>query len=138
MDAISAYLVYQRYPSLDRSVGLHNCHHGRIEHTFASQNLSLHDNNYILAGPFRSLSIFLLTFSPSARTLTRVKRSPNEFGPHQFLAKVYESRHDGISGETKEMRIYGTSWGWPPMLYCRGLTSTPSGDRNAWNIGQKY
>jgi carboxy-cis,cis-muconate cyclase len=104
-----------------------------LQHPFASQNLSLHDNHYILTGSFRSLSIFLLAFSPSARTLTRVKRLPGEFGPHQYLAKVYEGQHDG---KTKEMRVYGTSWAWPPMLHCWGLTSTASGDWNTWNIGQ--
>jgi carboxy-cis,cis-muconate cyclase len=110
-----------------------------LQHTFESpQNLTLHDtNHYILTGSFRSLSIFLLAFSPSKRALTKVKRFPGEFGPHQYLAKVnYGTRRDAIFGETKEMRIYGTSWAWPPMLHCWGLTSTPGGDWNAWNIGQ--
>src|SRR5258705_2578775 len=103
----------------------------QLQHTFtSSQNLTFHDtNHYILAGSFRSLSIFLLAFSPSARTLTKVKRIPGEFGPHQYLAKVdHGHRNDANFGGIKVMKIYGTSWAWPPMLYCWGLTSTPSGD----------
>ena len=110
-----------------------------FQQTFAlQQNLSLYDtNHYILTGSFRSLSTFLLAFSPSLRTLTKVKRLPGEFGPHQFLAKVeYGSRRDAIFGGTKEMRIFGTSWALPPMLHCWGLASTPSGDWNAWTVGR--
>ena len=110
-----------------------------LQHTFSSPpNLTLHDtNHYIVTGSFRSLSLFLLAFSPSARSLTKVKRIPGEFGPHQYLAKVdYGSRRDANFGEIKEMKIFGTSWALPPMLYCWGLTSTPAGDWNAWNVGQ--
>src|SRR5882757_5326808 len=110
-----------------------------LQHAFvSSQNLTFHDPtyHYILTGSFRSLSLFLLAFSPSTRTLTEVKRLPGGFGPHQYLAKVdYGSRHDAIFGETKMLRIFGTSWAWPPMLHCWGLTSTPSGDWDAWNVG---
>ena len=59
---------------------------------------------HILSGSFRSLSLFLLAFSPPHRTLSLVQRVP-AFGPHQYLA----------ANERKD-RVYTTSWALPPVL----------------------
>jgi hypothetical protein len=79
-----------------------------LQHTFVSSQKFDDTNHYILTGSFRSLSLFLLAFSPSARTLTKVKRIPGEFGPHQYLAKVdHGSRSDANFGETKKLKYLG-------------------------------
>jgi len=64
-------------------------------------NTSVH---HILSGSFRSLSLFLLAFSPSKRSLLHLQTIP-AFGPHQYLA----------SNQHKD-RIYTTSWARPPTL----------------------
>jgi len=63
------------------------------------------DWRYVLSGSFRSLSLFLLAFSPSRRTLEHVQTAQG-FGPHQYIA-VAEGRH----------AVYATSWNVPPQLY---------------------
>ncbi|KAL0568978.1 hypothetical protein V5O48_012996 [Marasmius crinis-equi] len=60
---------------------------------------------HILSGSFRSLSLFLLAFSPLHRTLSLVQ-TIDGFGPHQYLAS--NARKD---------RVYTTSWTQPPALY---------------------
>lgn len=60
--------------------------------------------HHVLCGSFRSLSLFLLAFSPSKRTLSHLQTIP-AFGPHQYLA----------SNQHKD-RIYTTSWALPPSL----------------------
>jgi len=59
---------------------------------------------HILSGSFRSLSLFLLAFSPSKRTISLLQTVP-AFGPHQYLA----------SNQYKD-RVYTTSWALPPSL----------------------
>lgn len=59
---------------------------------------------HILLGSFRSLSLFLLAFSPSNRSLSHIQTIP-AFGPHQYLA--CNDRKD---------RVYTTSWANPPSL----------------------
>ena len=59
---------------------------------------------HILSGSFRSLSLFLLAFSPSNRSLSHIQTVP-AFGPHQYLA--CNDRKD---------RVYTTSWANPPSL----------------------
>ena len=64
-------------------------------------DISVH---HILSGSFRSLSLFLLAFHPSKRSITLLQSIPG-FGPHQYLA----------SNQHKN-RIYTTSWALPPSL----------------------
>src|ERR1700729_1806637 len=59
---------------------------------------------HIISGSFRSLSLFLLAFSPIHRTLSLVQSVP-AFGPHQYLA----------TNELRD-RVYTTSWALPPVL----------------------
>lgn len=59
---------------------------------------------HILSGSFRSLSLFLLAFSPIHRTLSLVQ-TIDAYGPHQYLA--LNPRKD---------RAYTTSWVLPPVL----------------------
>jgi len=59
---------------------------------------------HIVSGSFRSLSLFLLAFSPSKRALSHVQTIP-AFGPHQYLAT-----------NALRDRVYTTSWALPPTL----------------------
>lgn len=60
--------------------------------------------HHILSGSFRSLSLFLLVFSPLHRTLSLVQ-TVDAFGPHQYLAT-----------NPRKDRVYATSWALPPVL----------------------
>ena len=60
--------------------------------------------HHILAGSFRSLSLFLLAFSPIHRTLSLVQRV-DAFGPHQYIAT-----------SPRKDRAYTTSWTLPSVL----------------------
>ncbi|GLB40971.1 putative lactonase, 7-bladed beta-propeller [Lyophyllum shimeji] len=60
--------------------------------------------HHILSGSFRSLSLFLLAFSPLHRTLSLVQKI-DAFGPHQYLAT-----------NPRKDRAYTTSWALAPML----------------------
>ncbi|KAG6849137.1 hypothetical protein H0H93_011000 [Arthromyces matolae] len=60
--------------------------------------------HHILSGSFRSLSLFLLAFSPLQRTLELVQ-TVDAFGPHQYLAT-----------NPRKDRVYTTSWALPPVL----------------------
>ncbi|KAL0958781.1 hypothetical protein HGRIS_014102 [Hohenbuehelia grisea] len=60
--------------------------------------------HHILSGSFRSLSLFLLAFSPVNRSLWHVQTVP-AFGPHQYVGLSY-----------KKDRAYTTSWAQPPTL----------------------
>jgi hypothetical protein len=64
-------------------------------------DISVH---HILSGSFRSLSLFLLAFSPSKRSISLLQSIP-AFGPHQYLAS---NQH--------KSRIFTTSWALPPSL----------------------
>jgi carboxy-cis,cis-muconate cyclase len=59
---------------------------------------------HILSGSFRSLSLFLLAFSPSERSISCLQTIP-AYGPHQYLAASQHKDH-----------IYTTSWALPPSL----------------------
>ncbi|KAF8192954.1 Lactonase, 7-bladed beta-propeller-domain-containing protein [Pholiota molesta] len=59
---------------------------------------------HILSGSFRSLSLFLLAFSPSDRSISCLQTVP-AYGPHQYLAASQHKDH-----------IYTTSWALPPSL----------------------
>ncbi|KDR79164.1 hypothetical protein GALMADRAFT_243050 [Galerina marginata CBS 339.88] len=59
---------------------------------------------HILSGSFRSVSLFLLAFSPSSRSLSHLQTVPAN-GPHQYLA----------ANQLKD-RVYTTSWALPPSL----------------------
>ncbi|PPR04196.1 hypothetical protein CVT24_010744 [Panaeolus cyanescens] len=62
--------------------------------------------HYILAGSFRSVSLFLLAFSPTTRTLSHLRTIPG-FGPHQYLA---------LPSNEFRNTVYATSWAVPPVL----------------------
>lgn len=62
------------------------------------------DVYHILSGSFKSLSLFLLAFSPSNRSLSHLKTIP-AYGPHQYLAT-----------NLAKDRVYTTSWALPPSL----------------------
>ncbi|KAJ3770865.1 hypothetical protein FB446DRAFT_691636 [Lentinula raphanica] len=73
---------------------------------------------HILAGSFRSVSLFLLAFSPAQRSLSLVHRAPG-YGPHQYLAtnrdKLRSSRRGDIE-ESDGLVAFTTSWAVPPIL----------------------
>ena len=60
--------------------------------------------HHILSGSFRSLSLFLLAFSPSTGSLSHLQTIP-AFGPHQYLA----------TNQFRD-RVYATTWAEPPSL----------------------
>ena len=70
---------------------------------------------YLLSGSFRSLSLALLAFYPTNRTLNHVS-TVNAFGPHQYLAL---NRQKGV--------VYTTSWATPPILSCWNLKTGDDG-----------
>lgn len=59
----------------------------------------------LLAGSFRSLSLFLLAFSPADRSLRLAQHVP-AYGPHQYIAASHNTR-----------TIYTTTWAHPPALH---------------------
>jgi len=71
---------------------------------------------HILSGSFRSISLFLLAFSPANRSLSLVQ-TVDAFGPHQYLAL----------NPTKD-RAFATTWTLPPSL------SSWEIDRNEWKV----
>ena len=70
---------------------------------------------YVLSGSFRSLSLALLAFYPTNRTLKHIK-TVNAFGPHQYLAL---NRQKGV--------VYTTSWTSPPILLSWTLRADDDG-----------
>lgn len=68
---------------------------------------------HILSGSFRSLSLFLLAFSPSERSISCLQTIP-AYGPHQYLAASQHKDH-----------IYTTSWALPPSL-------------SSWNVERSH
>ncbi|KAF8066684.1 Lactonase, 7-bladed beta-propeller-domain-containing protein [Lyophyllum atratum] len=75
--------------------------------------------HHIISGSFRSLSLFLLAFSPLHRTLSLVQKV-DAFGPHQYLAT-----------NPRKDRVYTTSWALPPVLSSWEVERTGSG---AWRV----
>jgi hypothetical protein len=72
-------------------------------------NASVSPVHHILTGSFRSVSLFLLVFSPLKLTLNLVQTIP-AFGPHQYI---------GLGPHTQggDVRYaYTTSWALPPQL----------------------
>ncbi|KAJ7103774.1 hypothetical protein C8R44DRAFT_808135 [Mycena epipterygia] len=82
-------------------------------------NASASPVHHILTGSFRSLSLFLLVFSPLKRTLDLVQTIP-AFGPHQYI---------GLGPRTdKDVRYaYTTSWALPPQLQSWAIEQQPGG-----------
>ncbi|KAF9269820.1 putative isomerase YbhE [Marasmius fiardii PR-910] len=78
-------------------------------------------NLHILSGSFRSLSLYLLAFSPLHRALSLIQ-TIDAFGPHQYLAT--NARKD---------RVYATSWALPPSLSSWEIDRN-EGDENAWRV----
>ncbi|KAF8228399.1 putative isomerase YbhE [Tricholoma matsutake] len=75
--------------------------------------------HHILLGSFRSLSLFLLAFSPLQRTLSLVQ-TIDAFGPHQYL-----------STNARKDRVYTTSWAFPPVLSSWAIESSES---HPWKV----
>ncbi|KAF5381738.1 hypothetical protein D9615_005393 [Tricholomella constricta] len=77
-----------------------------VQEVFTSSNSTMATPvvHHILSGSFRSLSLFLLAFSPLHRTLSLVQKV-DAFGPHQYLAT-----------NPRKDRVYTTSWTLPPVL----------------------
>ncbi|KAJ3892652.1 hypothetical protein GG344DRAFT_44922 [Lentinula edodes] len=67
---------------------------------------------HVLSGSFRSLSLFVLAFSPAARTLSLLHQVPG-FGPHQYIG----------TNRDKIKAAYTTSWATPPILSSWEITS---------------
>ncbi|KAJ7465109.1 hypothetical protein FB451DRAFT_1262652 [Mycena latifolia] len=78
--------------------------------------------HHILTGSFRSLSLFLLAFSPLQRTLELVQTVP-AFGPHQYIAL------GPARGEGEARTAYTTSWALPPQLQSWAIERTDAGPR---------
>lgn len=68
----------------------------------------------VVAGSFRSLSLFLLIFSPAERTLRLAQHVP-AFGPHQYLTASHGTR-----------TVYTTTWAHPPALHSWALDPNAS------------
>ncbi|KAF7324763.1 Muconate cycloisomerase 1 [Mycena kentingensis (nom. inval.)] len=64
--------------------------------------------HHILSGSFRSVSLFLLAFSPLRPSLSLVQSIP-AFGPHQYIALGPHA------GDTRY--AYTTTWAVPPKLH---------------------
>lgn len=75
--------------------------------------------HHIVSGSFRSLSLFLLAFSPFHRTLSLVQKI-DAFGPHQYLAT-----------NPRKDRVYTTSWALPPVLSSWEIERPESG---SWRV----
>ncbi|KAJ7844391.1 hypothetical protein B0H14DRAFT_996426 [Mycena olivaceomarginata] len=74
--------------------------------------------HHILSGSFRSLSLFLLAFSPAQSTLDLVQTIP-AFGPHQYigLGPTTQGSHTRYA--------YTTSWALPPQLQSWAIEQQP-------------
>ncbi|KAJ7176569.1 hypothetical protein C8R46DRAFT_1076684 [Mycena filopes] len=78
--------------------------------------------HHILSGSFRSLSLFLLAFSPVRLTLDLVQTIP-AFGPHQYIGL-------GPHAQNGHARVaYTTSWALPPKLHSWAIEQQPDGVR---------
>ncbi|KAJ7206456.1 hypothetical protein C8J57DRAFT_1099681 [Mycena rebaudengoi] len=84
--------------------------------------------HHILSGSFRSLSLFLLVFSPLQRTLDHVQ-TIKAFGPHQYigLGPRIESAES-----SRERHVYTTSWATPPELQSWAVERKAEGMRVRW------
>ena len=79
-------------------------------------------NYHILSGSFRSLSLFLLAFSPANRSLSHLQ-TVSAFGPHQYLACNGRKDH-----------VYTTSWANPPSLSSWRVERSGDGSRSVSHI----
>ncbi|KAJ7681497.1 hypothetical protein B0H17DRAFT_1076156 [Mycena rosella] len=78
--------------------------------------------HHILTGSFRSISLFLLAFSPLQLTVDLVQTIP-AFGPHQYIGL-------GRSTQGGDVRYaYTTSWTLPPQLQSWAIEQQPEGLR---------
>ncbi|KAJ7678259.1 hypothetical protein DFH06DRAFT_1121759 [Mycena polygramma] len=78
--------------------------------------------HHILSGSFRSLSLFLLAFSPVQLTLDFVQTIP-AFGPHQYIGLGPQPQVEGVR------YAYTTSWALPPQLHSWAIEQQPDGLR---------
>ncbi|KAJ7049443.1 hypothetical protein C8F01DRAFT_1002278 [Mycena amicta] len=69
--------------------------------------------HHILSGSFRSVSLFLLAFSPLRPSLDLVQTVP-AFGPHQYIALGPHARY-----------AYTTTWALPPKLHSWAIEEGP-------------
>jgi hypothetical protein len=85
-------------------------------------NASASPTHHILAGSFRSISLFLLAFSPVQLTLDLVQTIP-AFGPHQYIGLGPHTQ----GGDVRH--AYTTSWALPPQLQSWAIEQQPDGLR---------
>ncbi|KAJ7124367.1 hypothetical protein C8R44DRAFT_980667 [Mycena epipterygia] len=85
-------------------------------------NSSASPVHHILTGSFRSLSLFLLAFSPLQLTVDLVQTIP-AFGPHQYIG--LGPRTHGVDVR----KAYTTSWALPPQLQSWAIEQQPEGVR---------
>jgi carboxy-cis,cis-muconate cyclase len=78
--------------------------------------------HHVISGSFRSLSLFLLVFSPLHRTLSLVQEI-DAFGPHQYLAT-----------NPRKDRVYTTSWALPPTLSSWAIEGSDSESSALWKV----
>ncbi|KAJ7182595.1 hypothetical protein C8R43DRAFT_1054515 [Mycena crocata] len=81
--------------------------------------------HHILSGSFRSISLFLLAFSPHQRTLDLVQTVP-AFGPHQYI---------GLGPRGEDVRAaYTTSWALPPRLQSWAVEELGEGEGRGMRV----
>ncbi|KAJ7198769.1 hypothetical protein GGX14DRAFT_373657 [Mycena pura] len=78
--------------------------------------------HHILSGSFRSVSLFLLAFSPLRSTLELVQTIPG-YGPHQYIGLGPQTQ----GGDARY--AYTTSWALPPKLHSWAIAQQPNGPR---------
>ncbi|KAF7303741.1 Muconate cycloisomerase 1 [Mycena indigotica] len=72
--------------------------------------------HHLLSGSFRSISLFLLAFSPLQRSIELVQTIP-AFGPHQYIAL------SPSGGDTRY--AFTTTWAQPPKLHSWAIDQGP-------------
>lgn len=85
-------------------------------------NYSASPVHHILSGSFRSLSLFLLAFSPLQVTVDLLQTIP-AFGPHQYIGLGPQTHGDDVR------YAYTTSWATPPQLQSWAIEWQPEGLR---------
>ncbi|KAJ7782395.1 hypothetical protein DFH07DRAFT_322394 [Mycena maculata] len=86
-------------------------------------NSSASPVHHILTGSFRSISLFLLAFSPVQLTIDLVQTIPG-FGPHQYIGLGPRTH-----GSEDVRYAYTTSWALPPQLQSWAIQQQPEGLR---------
>ncbi|KAJ7495906.1 hypothetical protein B0H11DRAFT_877367 [Mycena galericulata] len=78
--------------------------------------------HHILTGSFRSVSLFLLAFSPLQLSVDLLQTIP-AFGPHQYIGLGPRTQSEG------PRYAYTTSWALPPKLQSWAIEQQPEGLR---------